>query len=194
MYAITIYPEWAKAIIDGHKNIENRTWKPIKNYRGTLYIHSAKREPNPTNLKIIEDICGVKYKPHQLIQGAIIGSVQLTKVEEHLESENKWAIPNNYHWVLSNPQPFDQPVKIAGKQKMWTYLHTALDRVLMTKFKVNSNFRYLAECYQNYSKDIDEELIHLAVKYDLYLGEVKAVFFELINENNLTANYENQNL
>ena len=178
MYALTIHPEWAKAIIDGHKDVENRSWQPVHNYRGTLYIHSSVTNPDPKNLEFIEEITGIKYHPKDLIQGAIIGSVQLQSVERF--SESPWAIPNFYHWKLSSPILFEKPIKIKGKQKMWSFFYTDMDRILRTKFLVKSNFKKL---FASLLKDVNEEaLIELAVKYNLHYAEVKSVLIEIVKD------------
>ena len=40
MYALSIHPEYARAIVAGTKRIENRSWRT--HYRGPLLIHATK--------------------------------------------------------------------------------------------------------------------------------------------------------
>jgi hypothetical protein len=37
-------------------------------------------------------------------------------------SKEIFAIPNNYHWVLSNPVLYDTPIQnVMGKLNLWEY-------------------------------------------------------------------------
>lgn len=146
MKAITIKQPWASLIVDGIKDIENRTW-PTK-FRGRVLIHSAK--------KPIEMVFGnemftreqwnrITDKTQSINKtcGSIIGSVEI--VDCVINHESIWAEktdiptlgdvlddlkllgrvvhPNKvvYNWVLANPIKFPEPIPAKGELSFWDY-------------------------------------------------------------------------
>ena len=41
MLCVTFRQPWAYLILNGYKDVENRTWEP--KYKGTIIVHSAKK-------------------------------------------------------------------------------------------------------------------------------------------------------
>jgi hypothetical protein len=71
MKAISIRQPWAWLIVNGMKDIENRTWKT--NYRGQLFIHASSKFDNRP-LPEIEDQYRIKLPPiDELRRGGIVG-------------------------------------------------------------------------------------------------------------------------
>ncbi len=139
MKAITIKQPWASLIVEGIKDIENRTWKT--NYRGRVLIHSSADKKFNTSLTedqfkaIIPLICkGVSIpldeKEHGIKKqygwkfshdySSIIGSVEIIDcVQNH---PSIWAIEGQWHWVLANPIKFEHPTpNIKGKLSFWEF-------------------------------------------------------------------------
>ncbi len=121
MKAITIKQPWASLIINGTKDIENRSWKT--NYRGRVLIHSAKKEFDFTNEMTSEYqrefIIGIE-KPY--VKGSIIGSVEI--VDCILSKDNQNALWGNmccYHWILKYPIKFPEPIPAKGRLSFWDY-------------------------------------------------------------------------
>ena len=53
---------------------------------------------------------------------AIIGEVELVDIVKN--SKEAFAIPGNYHWVMSNSVLYEKPIlNIMGKLKLWEYTH-----------------------------------------------------------------------
>ena len=124
MKALSIQQPWAslilgiapKTYLDGcthPKDIENRTWKT--GYRGDLLIHAGKRfdvdalehlydEPPPGAANWLHD---------NFTLGAILGVVTL--VDLIRDSDSAWAIEDCYHWMLSNPRAFNDPIPYKGQ-------------------------------------------------------------------------------
>jgi len=145
MKAITIKQPYASLIVEGIKDIENRTWKT--NYRGRILIHAGKDnlikklkygdDITCLNNKQLEYINNNKHNDifnKELITGAIIGSVEI--VDCVINHPSIWAektkVINNpeipylpvygnktYNWVLENPIKFDKPIPIKGKLSLW---------------------------------------------------------------------------
>jgi hypothetical protein len=108
---ISIRQPWAYLIAKGEKDVENRTW--TTNYRGELYIHSAKTAKS-LNLGKNMDI-----PKEKLVFGAIIAKCNLVAIVR--DSTSKWALPEHYHWVLADVEPIE-PIYLGGKQGLWHHL------------------------------------------------------------------------
>ena len=147
MKALTIKQPYASLIVEGIKDIENRTWKT--NYRGRILIHAGK-DNLIKNLRYGDDITCLNNKQleyitnnkhndiinKELITGAIIGSVEIVDcvinhpsiwaekgesiyIGEYGHNENYKPI---YNWVLANPILFDEPItNVKGKLGFWDY-------------------------------------------------------------------------
>ena len=140
MKTITIKQPWAKLIVDGVKNIENRTWKT--KFRGRVLIHAAKAKyENTFDLlseaqfsslsrdQYLEAYNGLEYS-------SIIGSVEIVDcVVNHpsVWAEKSYHYKSNesnpdcdddiiiYNWVLANPIKFPEPIPAKGKLSFWDY-------------------------------------------------------------------------
>ena len=141
MKAITIKQPWASLIVEGIKDIENRTWKCPQKYIGQrVLIHaSASKTLDHTPLDEIYseqqlsdllsrfteyELCEREY-PH----GAIIGSVEIvdcvinhpsiwaekTPLDRQLENICIW------NWILAYPTEFPEPIPCKGKLSFWDY-------------------------------------------------------------------------
>lgn len=140
MKAITVKNPYANLIVEGIKDIENRTWKT--NFRGKVLIHAAAtwhaRGKNIDNLftpdqikvlmeKDLESIIGQK-KPFS----AIVGEVEI--VDCVINHPSVWAEKSDvvvrneddykpiYNWVLKNPVCYRVPhLHVKGKLSFWDF-------------------------------------------------------------------------
>jgi hypothetical protein len=145
MKTITIKQPWASLIIDGAKDIENRSWQT--KFRGRVLVHAAAKNAGNyfdllnANQKNYYMGYRVKkgYSPIKdlfLNNGCIIGSIEI--VDCVINHESVWAdksegvIAGNtfYHkekdkliwnWVLANPIKFPEPIATKGKLSFWDY-------------------------------------------------------------------------
>jgi len=121
MKAITIKQPWASLIVQGIKDIENRSWKT--KFRGRVLIHAAQSDFNfdgymtsEFQREFIKDI----KKPY--IKGAIIGSVEIVDCKKSIDNQNTcWGNMYCYHWILANPIKFDTPIPAKGKLSFWNF-------------------------------------------------------------------------
>jgi len=93
MKIITIRQPWADLIVNGPKNIENRTWATA--YRGPVFIHAS--------LNVNRALC-LKYRrdPDILQRGGIVGIAEITDcVTKH---RSRWFI-GPYGFVLRKRRP-----------------------------------------------------------------------------------------
>lgn len=107
-YAITIQQPWASLIMSGHKDVENRIWRPKR--RGRIWIHAGK----------VWDPDGIKKygSTGDLPIGAILGHVTLSDVVN--DSTSPWALPDRWHWLLTDPRPLSEPIAARGRQSLWS--------------------------------------------------------------------------
>lgn len=147
MKVISIKQPWASLIVQGVKDIENRTWKCPEKYIGQIIlIHaSSKTAGYPNELLNYEQFQSInsndinKSFDSLLHVSEIIGSVEI--VDCVINHESIWAekteinrITNEkgrsigvrknptYNWVLANPILFDEPITdVKGKLRFWNY-------------------------------------------------------------------------
>ena len=102
MKALTIRQPWAWLIVQGYKDIENRTW--ATGYRGPLLIHAAKRKMSADDVELLEELCRILdvRPPEALSYGGIIGVATLTDCVQHHPSE--W-FTGPVGWVLTGVEP-----------------------------------------------------------------------------------------
>jgi len=130
MKAITIKQPWASLIIEGLKDVENRTW-PTK-FRGRVLVHaSAAIDKNAIDrISLINDELAKKIK-HELIcnklpLGVIIGHVEIVSCLCHThhsinDTKSIWAEKDAWHWILANPTKIMEPIPAKGKLSFWDY-------------------------------------------------------------------------
>ena len=119
MKALTLRQPFASLVVAGVKDVENRS-RPTK-YRGVLAIHAGLAIDNDAMTAhghLIDDMPA----------GALIGTVRVIDCVQ--DSESEWAIPGQWHWLLTEPRPFDTPIPAKGKLGLWTceVADIALDR------------------------------------------------------------------
>lgn len=138
MKAITIKQPWAQLIVEGIKDIENRTW-PTK-FRGRVLIHAGmdKTLMNviPSSFLSVDQIDlikNVKFSPKEWdLYGVIIGSVEI--VDCVINHPSCWAEKSEitigamqmgvkpiYNWFLANPIKFPEPIPAKGKISFWEF-------------------------------------------------------------------------
>lgn len=131
---LSVQNPWSELICLGLKDVENRSWPT--DYRGRLYIHSSGSPMTPAEAKHELGASVLRYSPEVrswlqegmnkgatepwLISHAIIGYVELEDCVR--DSTSPWAEEDQYHWVLADPELFDEPVtEVPGQLKIWTF-------------------------------------------------------------------------
>lgn len=108
MKALSIRQPWAWLIINGGKDVENRSWHT--KYRGRFIVHAAKGMTNKEYCDGLEfamragDICLLGAFPtfQEMQRGGIIGSVELVDSVDH--SESPWYMGQK-GFLLRDPVP-----------------------------------------------------------------------------------------
>lgn len=137
MKTITIKQPWASLIIEGIKDVENRTWKT--NFRGRVLVHASARPANikyeiegQASIKEIQMFSALGRAEEDDLFGCIIGSVEI--VDCVINHPSIWAEkttyaylgkltvecqPPIYNFVLANPIKFPEPIPMKGKLSFW---------------------------------------------------------------------------
>lgn len=121
--ALTLHRPWAKLIMRGKKNIENRTWHT--NYRGPMYIHAGVAwDPHAETFARECGVAVCSYGPGN--PTGILGLVDLVSVCTAWTAPwadrcdcGPWAVQGQRHWRLANPRAFAEPVPCRGRQQLW---------------------------------------------------------------------------
>lgn len=126
---LSLTAPWAMAMFLSLKQIETRSWRT--NYRGRLYIHSAKRYP-----LVIKDAFGrdelfmQRAGTTDLPCGVIIGHVALIDIQrtesllktvsamEYIYGDYR---SGRYGWITANPVLLDTPIQAKGSLGIWRY-------------------------------------------------------------------------
>ena len=141
MKTLTVKQPWASLIVEGIKDVENRTWKT--NFRGRVLIHAGTKKVNfynwydsqLSNIQLISlhndlHISDLNYS-------SIIGSVEIIGcrvnhpsiwAEKTMQFEIKDELSGEvekgeiiYNWILANPIKFPEPIPAKGKLSFWDY-------------------------------------------------------------------------
>jgi hypothetical protein len=142
---ISIKQPFASLIVEGVKDIENRTWKLPEKYKGQRVLIHASADKS-LDLSILtrqqyefacEKLDPIPTMPvEKYLRGAIIGSIEI--VDCVINHESIWAEKTEgvlvghafytkeetktiYNWVLANPIKFPKPIPVKGKLGFWEF-------------------------------------------------------------------------
>ena len=102
--AISIRQPFAELIVQGIKDVENRTWPTA--HRGRLLIQASSQ----VDASAMKDY---GYAAASLPRGALVGVVDLADCTRQRGSP--WHLPGHEGWYLANPRRFSRPVPFSGK-------------------------------------------------------------------------------
>lgn len=97
---ISILQPWAWLIVNGHKDIENRTWSTA--FRGRILIHAGKTYSRRTHEEIAADLAYLVVLPafDDMPTGGLVGSATIVDcVREH---PSQWKVPKQWGFVLKD--------------------------------------------------------------------------------------------
>lgn len=112
MKALSIRQPWAWLIVNGYKDVENRTWST--NVRGSVLIHAAKGMTDAEHDEAlafirskhsISNLASIVPKQHELERGGIVGVATLVSCSQNYPSP--WFTgPYGFGLQLARPLPF----------------------------------------------------------------------------------------
>ena len=104
MKALSILQPWAWLIVNGYKDIENRSWSTQQ--RGRVLVHAGKTYTRATHLWSeidIQDNFGIKLPSFDALKaqtGGIVGDVEIIGCESFHRS--RWKDLDSFGFVLAN--------------------------------------------------------------------------------------------
>ena len=111
MRALSIRQPWAWLIVNGYKDIENRTW--ATRFRGRVYVHAGRNVvpgDYPEQREYVRE-SGIVI-PADLPRGAIVGEVVIAGCVDC--SESPWFC-GPYGFLLEAPKAYAVPIPCRGK-------------------------------------------------------------------------------
>jgi hypothetical protein len=108
--ALSIRQPWTDLLLSGEKRVENRTWSTA--WRGELVLHAGKQQ-DPRGRKLAAERGIVLPAPQT---GAYLGCARLVDVHPDAGCcREVWGEPDCWHWVVTNPRRFAEPIAGLGK-------------------------------------------------------------------------------
>ncbi|AQG98669.1 hypothetical protein A9R05_07340 [Burkholderia sp. KK1] len=111
MKALSIRQPWAWLIVNGHKDIENRTW-PTK-FRGRVLIHASK-EMTRAEYEDVEDYlfgeCGIPADiklpaREELERGGIVGVATIVNCVHPGAESSPWHMEGQFGFKIADARP-----------------------------------------------------------------------------------------
>jgi hypothetical protein len=103
--ALSIRQPWAGLIVDGIKDVENRSQRT--HLRGRICVHASLRpDLGPEVLRLM-------LSRHQTQDGAVLGTVEIIDCVRNANSP--WALPYMWHWLLADARPLRRPIPLTGQ-------------------------------------------------------------------------------
>ena len=121
---LSIKQPWASLIVDGYKNIENRTWKTDS--KKWILIHSSSQFDTKKNMKgikpevqkVLDQIGEDNWSEYPV--SSILGIVYIDKVEPDCDVKKyKWA-SGPVCWHVKHVYKFKNPIPCKGQLRLWT--------------------------------------------------------------------------
>lgn len=126
-HVLSLYPEWAWAIMHAGKVVENRSWRT--SYRGTLLIHASAKRSSHEALESARSLLCARSKlrprdlPDEFPSSAILGAVEL--VDCVRDAKSSWAEAEAVHWLLRGARALPRPITdIPGQRRVWPWTPT----------------------------------------------------------------------
>jgi hypothetical protein len=107
--SLSIRQPWTDLLLAGIKRVENRTWNTA--WRGQMALHAGKQR-DPRGRKLIDER-GIVLSQRT---GGYLGCARL--VDIHADAgccRDVWGEPDCFHWVLTEPIRFAEPIDGNGK-------------------------------------------------------------------------------
>lgn len=105
MRTLSVRQPWAWLIVNGHKDVENRTWPTL--YRGPLLIHASKtvckRDFEAQRAEVLAEFGVQVPELDDLPRGGVVGQARLTHCAA--TSASRWHLADHHAWALADAKP-----------------------------------------------------------------------------------------
>ncbi len=154
---LSMWQPWASLLIYGFKRFEGRQWDT--NYRGPLWIHAGSRQPDPSEIRKVENQYRKLYEgqnmppfPTSYPTGCVIGLVDLQDVisqqmyTEYIPKEFTGESTEDWLFVIRNPRRLMVNIKCVGNKNIFNLDPAVITAAAKTLKKVPSSwFPYYAD-------------------------------------------------
>lgn len=131
MLVVPIHEPYAWFILNGHKDIENRSRKIADKWLGQrVAVFVSKTKLTQKAFEEFVEECkelGIKKYPktrHDFQYGGIVGSVIVTDIVEN--SKSRWAIKGYKHFLLKSPKKM-KFIAMKGQRTPWRVQNVGTD-------------------------------------------------------------------
>lgn len=99
--ALAVRQPWAWLIVNGYKDVENRSW--FTRHRGPLLVHAATSKANldESFLRAVERRHRIKL-PRDYELGGVVGIVEV--VDCKTRTRSPWHVRGQVGWILDKPR------------------------------------------------------------------------------------------
>lgn len=126
MKVLSVKQPWAALLVNGIKDIENRTRRTT--FRGRILIHASKAQKSEFIADFLtgeqaKAVCEAKIEDSDfgksLVRGMIIGSIEIYDCVKN--DSSIWAEKNVWNWKVRKPILFKKPIPAKGKLGLWNF-------------------------------------------------------------------------
>lgn len=126
MKVLSVKQPWAALLVNGIKDIENRTRRTT--FRGRILIHASKAQESGFIADFLTEeqakaVCEAKIEDSDfgksLVRGMIIGSIEIYDCVKN--DRSIWAEKNVWNWKVRKPILFKKPIPAKGKLGLWNF-------------------------------------------------------------------------
>jgi len=114
MKCLSIRQPWAHPIVNGTKDVENRSWETA--YRGPLLIHAG-LTMHTAALGYLARWHGIEMDGSVLQFGLILGAVDV--VDCRKKKTSRWHRRGDFGWYFENPRRLRTPIPYKGQLKLF---------------------------------------------------------------------------
>lgn len=126
MKVLSVKQPWAALLVNGIKDIENRTRRTT--FRGRILIHASSAKMSGSiadylnqsqTMAMMNSQVDVDKLRETLKTGHIIGSVEIYDCVK--DDDSVWAENSVWNWKVRNPVLFNKPIRAKGKLGLWDF-------------------------------------------------------------------------
>jgi hypothetical protein len=196
---LTIKQPWATLIINGYKNIENRTWGVSKDR--WILVHSSakytKVDLNTVKPEIKKIMSKLDWKNFPVSQ--ILGIMHVSHVEKDCDIDKYIWATGTHCWHIDQVIKFEKPITAIGAMSLWTPSPIVQDKIRLEIEKYNQKTKEMSvpkeiKEYERLVKKFCDSLnmVYLDKLAPKYQKIVKKLVTEISKSSEMSAKVKNK--